>query len=130
MMDLDLYTPETAGPLLGISARMVRRWCQQLGIGRKIGSTWLLSQADVDALRDRPRPGRPSPVEVRRMVEMILDQHLVGDEAGWSASEQLVRAAEIARAHPNEQGDREWSAWVKLVRGALSARCLRARRPR
>lgn len=58
----DLLSTEEAAEILGISVRHVQRLCRDksLKFGRKIGSAWVITRAEVEAYqRTRRRPGRP-----------------------------------------------------------------------
>jgi hypothetical protein len=54
-----LLTAQDAAARLGVSSSRVRQLCLARGIGHHHGRDWLLTEAEVQALRDRPGPGRP-----------------------------------------------------------------------
>lgn len=56
-MTPQLIPTAAAARLLGISERQTRRLAQSSEHGHKVGRNWFLTQAGVEALRDRPSPG-------------------------------------------------------------------------
>jgi len=54
-----LYTIKQAAALTGKAPVTVRQLVRAHGLGMKIGRDWLLTYADVQAVRDVPKPGHP-----------------------------------------------------------------------
>lgn len=56
----ELLTPEDVAARLRIRESLVRRYCQQGRIGRKIGDRWFITPEELREFRKIPRhPGRP-----------------------------------------------------------------------
>jgi excisionase family DNA binding protein len=54
------YTTTEAAEVLGISARLVKRYCKEGRLGEKIGRDYSITEAQLKRFRDKPRsPGRP-----------------------------------------------------------------------
>lgn len=60
---LALYTVTEAAEALELSEPRVRTLCQEGRMGRKVGRDWVITAEEIEAMRDRPGPGRP-----RKMV--------------------------------------------------------------
>jgi excisionase family DNA binding protein len=60
MTKKSLYTVTEAAEVLGLSVSRVRKLCADGRMGRKVGSTWIITAAEIEANTDRPGPGRPS----------------------------------------------------------------------
>lgn len=55
-----IYTLAEAAELLGILPDSVARYCRMHGIGRKLGGKQVvLTEEDMERLRNRRKPGRP-----------------------------------------------------------------------
>ena len=56
----ELFDVREAADHLGLKPRTVRGYCIQGRLGRKVGSRWLISSADLERFAQEPRPvGRP-----------------------------------------------------------------------
>lgn len=62
-----LATTARVAVLLGLSRRQVQHLCRTRGLGRKVGRDWLLTAAEVEALRERP-PRGPRKGSTRRVA--------------------------------------------------------------
>lgn len=51
----DLLTPAAAAAELGITPRLMRRYCEQGRLGQKIGGRYLISREDLDEFKQVPR---------------------------------------------------------------------------
>lgn len=58
-----LYTTTAAAKELGISAVYARKLRKEMGIGKHLGRDWLLTDADLDMMRDRNRKPGPKTKE-------------------------------------------------------------------
>lgn len=59
-----MLTAKDLSDELGISQQQVRWWARRLGLGVKRGyGAWEFSQADLDKLKNRPKPGPVRRVE-------------------------------------------------------------------
>ena len=56
---MNQYSTTEAAHLLGVAPITVRVNAKKLGLGRIIGRTRVLDDDDLEALRQRPKPGRP-----------------------------------------------------------------------
>ncbi len=57
----ELRTTEEVAEQLGVTARLIRKYARQKGIGKDIGRDWLFSPEDIDTLKGRktvPGPAR------------------------------------------------------------------------
>ena len=61
MSDRPQYTTTKAAELLGISASSVRRIRQSMELGQHIGRDWLLSDDDLEAIKQRDTKPGPKP---------------------------------------------------------------------
>jgi predicted site-specific integrase-resolvase len=58
---LHVFGAAKAARILGVEMVTVRKYCQQFGVGIKIGQTWLLTEEDIETIKAKRRPaGRPS----------------------------------------------------------------------
>lgn len=54
------YTTAEAAEVLGISARLVKRYCKEGRLGEKIGRNYSITEAQLRRFMESPRsPGRP-----------------------------------------------------------------------
>lgn len=60
MTKKSLYTVTEAAEVLGLSVSRVRKLCADGRMGRKVGSTWIITAAELQENTKRPGPGRPS----------------------------------------------------------------------
>jgi hypothetical protein len=60
---LALHTVAEAAEALELSEPRIRTLCQEGRMGRKVGRDWVITADEIEAMRDRPGPGRP-----RKMV--------------------------------------------------------------
>lgn len=58
----DILTTAEVAEALSITPQRVRALAETRGVGRKVGTQWIFTAAEVDQLRDR-KPGRPWPVQ-------------------------------------------------------------------
>ncbi len=58
---MEPMTAAEAAEYLGVSGALVRRYCRQGRFGVKIGRDWIITRAELDAYKSKPRrkPGRP-----------------------------------------------------------------------
>lgn len=55
----ELLSVEHAATVLGLSARRVRKLCEDKRLGRRVGRNWVITRAEVDTFAAIPRsPGR------------------------------------------------------------------------
>lgn len=55
-----MYTTTDAARRLRLSSRRIRQAIQSYGVGRKIGRDWMLSETDIEYIRQRiGQVGRP-----------------------------------------------------------------------
>lgn len=55
----ELYTVAEAAEALELSEPRVRVLCQEGRMGKKVGRDWVITAEDIEAMKDRPGPGRP-----------------------------------------------------------------------
>lgn len=60
MTKKNLFTVTEAAKILGLSVSRVRKLCADRRMGEKVGSTWIITAAELQENTDRPGPGRPS----------------------------------------------------------------------
>jgi len=61
-MPSDLLTTNEVAERLGVDGSLVRRLCREGRLGTKIGSQWIITEADVEQYRaDGPRKRGPKP---------------------------------------------------------------------
>ena len=57
---MNLHTTRQAADSLGISVQRVKQLRETMQLGQKVGRDWVLSDQDIERLRQRNRqPGRP-----------------------------------------------------------------------
>lgn len=49
------YTADEAAIMLGISAALVRRYCRQGRLGKRIGNQWLITDEEIKEFEAKPR---------------------------------------------------------------------------
>lgn len=58
--NMKLYNTSEAGVLLGLSRIAIIQHCKRNNIGKKVGRDWVLTEEDIDQIRDRlGKVGRP-----------------------------------------------------------------------
>jgi predicted site-specific integrase-resolvase len=56
-----LYTADEAAGMLGISAALVRRYCRQGRLGKRVGNQWQILPRDLEKFQAKPRKsGNPN----------------------------------------------------------------------
>lgn len=58
-----LFSATEAAERLGVSRRQLNAKAQRLGVGRKIGTQRVFTEAEIELVRPRPTRGRPRKVE-------------------------------------------------------------------
>lgn len=63
VLGMTVYSVGDAAKALGYSVSYIRRICQERRIGQKVGGQWLLTDEDVDTLREGLRRTSGNPRE-------------------------------------------------------------------
>ena len=64
-MEEKLYSIAEVAKLTGKAIVTVRQLTQRHGFGRKVGRAWILTDTDLEAIRNVPPPGHPTKDRMR-----------------------------------------------------------------